>query len=137
MIKSIACLVLAVSITLAFAGCGSSAQHRQDEVVAIQKAGRHGPPPHAPAHGYRHKHRNDGVELVFDSGRGVYVVINYPNHYFLDGVYFRLHDSGWFVSTSIRGEWKAAKAYQVPKGLLSAGNDGDDRKHGRKRGHDK
>ena len=30
---------------------------------------RHGPPPHAPAHGYRHKQH--GVELVYDSGRGV------------------------------------------------------------------
>jgi hypothetical protein len=27
-----------------------------------------GPPSHAPAHGYRHKNRAKGVELVYDSG---------------------------------------------------------------------
>lgn len=28
-----------------------------------------GPPSHAPAHGYRNKHRAKSVELVYDSGR--------------------------------------------------------------------
>ncbi len=32
---------------------------------------RGNPPPHAPAHGYRHYHPADGMELVFDSELGV------------------------------------------------------------------
>jgi len=34
---------------------------------------RPGPPPHAPAHGYRHKHRR-GPELVYDGRLGVNTV---------------------------------------------------------------
>src|SRR5262245_650986 len=50
-----------------------------------------GPPPWAPAHGYRHKqHRayqshEGSVELVFDSGIGVYAVVGFPNYYWWDG----------------------------------------------------
>lgn len=134
MVKSTAYVALAASICLAVAGCGSSVQHRQDDVAVIKTSG-HGPPPHAPAHGYRHKHQTDDVELVFDSHRGVYVVVDFPNHYFLDGLYFRFSDSGWFVSSSIAGDWKAAKDDQVPPRLLVATRGGQ--KHGRKLGHDK
>ncbi|MFQ5585276.1 MAG: hypothetical protein ACE5GF_00390, partial [Thermodesulfobacteriota bacterium] len=45
------------------------------------KSKKHGPPPHAPAHGYRHKHRH-GVELMFDGGLGVYIAVG------LSGIYF-------------------------------------------------
>lgn len=39
-------------------------------LVSCSSVGRgNGPPPHAPAHGYRHKHRAKSVEIVYDSGR--------------------------------------------------------------------
>ena len=53
--------------------------------VVLKKAG---PPPHAPAHGYRHKHEH-GVELVFDSQLGVYVVVGWKDHFFSAGRYYR------------------------------------------------
>lgn len=38
-------------------------------LASCSSAGRgNGPPPHAPAHGYRNKQRANGVELVYDSG---------------------------------------------------------------------
>jgi hypothetical protein len=76
---------------------------------------KHGPPPHAPAHGYRRKYQ--GVELVFDSGRGVYVVVEFPNHYYFKGRYYRLHEGQWEVSTSIDGEWEFVSEESLPWGL--------------------
>ena len=76
----------------------------------------HGPPPHAPAHGYRHKHQ-DGVELVFDSGRGVYVVVDIPNHYYIDGRYYRLRADQWQVSAHFDGPWGVVAEVSLPVGL--------------------
>ena len=75
-----------------------------------------GPPPHAPAHGYRHKQKQ-GVDLVFDSGIGVYVVVDRPDYYFDDGYYYRLHKGKWQYSTSLHGNWKPHVYQQLPPGL--------------------
>ena len=48
-----------------------------------------GPPSHAPAHGYRHKHAHHGVELVFDSAFGVYGVVGMSDHFFHAGHFYR------------------------------------------------
>ena len=64
---------------------------------------RGGPPPHAPAHGYRHKHYNH--DLVFDSGLGVYVVLGRPDYYFWDNRYFRYHDGYWQFAADLDGRW--------------------------------
>jgi len=63
-----------------------------------------GPPAHAPAHGYRRKHVA-GMELVFDSGRGVYVV------------FYRLRGGLWEMSLKPDGDWKAASEKSLPMGL--------------------
>ena len=78
-----------------------------------------GPPPHAPAHGYRHKQRQNGhdVELVFDSGLGVYVVVGVPNHFYWDGTYLRLDDGRWYASVEIDGGWKPRDSGSLPPGL--------------------
>jgi hypothetical protein len=60
-------------------GCGTPHHHHRGQVVREP-----GPPPWAPAHGYRHKHAQ-GMELVYDAQLGVYVVVG------RDGLYFR-HD---------------------------------------------
>jgi len=75
----------------------------------------HGPPPHAPAHGYRHKHH--GLELVFDSGPGVYVVIGFPHHYYHKGHYYWYHGPMWKMSTHMDGPWESVSEDKLPSGL--------------------
>lgn len=74
-----------------------------------------GPPPHAPAHGYRRKYQD--VELVYDSGRGVYVVIDFPDHYYFKGHYYRLGEVDWEVGVGLEGPWKVISYDELPKGL--------------------
>ena len=79
-----------------------------------------GPPPWAPAHGRRHKHpkhQGDDAKLVFDSGLGVYLVVDLPDHYFLEGRYFRHHKGGWLVSATLEGPWVVGKSKDLPPGL--------------------
>jgi hypothetical protein len=91
-------------------------QQPAPDVVVVERG--HGPPPHAPAHGYRYKH--DDVDLVFDSGMGVYVVVGWPDTYWQDGHYFRLHGSDWQVSARIAGPWALTTVYALPPGLARA-----------------
>jgi len=74
-----------------------------------------GPPPHAPAHGYRQKYQ--GVELVYDSGRGVYVVVEFPSHYYYKDHFYRLENSKWEISVNIAGPWELVSEESIPAGL--------------------
>lgn len=76
----------------------------------------YGPPPHAPAHGYRHKHKH-GVELIFDAGLGVYIVVGYPNYYFYDDLYYHYHNGMWHASHILDGQWKVITNKKLPPGL--------------------
>ncbi len=82
----------------------------------VVEPGRHvhhaGPPPHAPAHGYRHKHRDR--DLVFDADLGVYVVVGLADVWFLDGSYFRLMGDRWEVGVEVGGPWRVASVGVVP-----------------------
>ena len=98
-------LLMLVSCESFSIGAGSGRRHRA----------KHGPPPHAPAHGYRHKHRD--VELVFDSGRGVYVVIGLPHHYYFKGHYYRLRETNWEVGVHVEGPWEFVYEDSLPRGL--------------------
>jgi len=75
-----------------------------------------GPPAHAPAHGHRRKHVA-GMELVFDSGRGVYIVVGLSDHYYHDGYFYRLRGGLWEMSLKPDGNWKAASRNSLPLGL--------------------
>lgn len=77
---------------------------------------RNGPPAHAPAHGYRRKHVA-GRELVYDSGRGVYVVVGFSDHYYHDGYFYRLRGSLWEMSLKHDSGWKAVSGKSLPMGL--------------------
>ena len=77
----------------------------------------HGPPPHAPAHGHRHKRHRDGVELVFDAGLGVYVVVNEAGHYWHTDRYLRWVAGEWSASYRIDGGWVVISGDTVPPGL--------------------
>ena len=72
-----------------------------------------GPPPHAPAHGYRHKHQ-DGIDLEYDSGLGVYFSVKMPSVYFYNGLYMQLSDGNWEVSANFNGPWRPEVEEQVP-----------------------
>ena len=81
-----------------------------------------GPPPHAPAHGYRHKHHKHhkhGAELVFDSGLGVYVVVALEDVFYHVGHYYRWHDARWSRSDRSDGGWKVVVVSELPAGLKS------------------
>ncbi len=76
----------------------------------------HGPPAHAPAHGYRRK-QVSGVKLVFDSGAGVYVVVGHPNHYYHAGNFYRHTGTMWEVSLKLDSGWSSASGKPLPSGL--------------------
>ncbi len=74
-----------------------------------------GPPPHAPAHGYRAHH--SGGELSYDSGLGVYVVVGHAGHFYADGRFLRLRGDLWEASKSLGGPWHATSTRSLPPGL--------------------
>ena len=77
-----------------------------------------GPPPHAPAHGYRHKYQ--GMELAYDSGRSVYVVVGLPSHYYCGGHFYRFQSARWEASPEVAGPWKPISQESLPPGLRAA-----------------
>lgn len=80
-----------------------------------------GPPPHAPAHGYRRKQR--GADLVYDSGLGVYVVVGYP-YYYLDDRFYRQADGAWQASVNLNGPWQPVPDRSLPPKLQTQGGGG-------------
>lgn len=76
----------------------------------------HGPPPHAPAHGYRAK-TPQGVDVVFDTGIGAYVVVDLPGVYWLDERYYRSGPEGWQVAVRSNGPWTVCADADLPPGL--------------------
>ena len=116
------------ALSLATLGCA------QVYPVSHPKQARHhahgqGPPPHAPAHGYRHKHQAHGADLVFDSGLGVYVVVGRVGVYFDRERYYRRGDRGWEVSLSLSSGWTAFSSHELPPGLRSRTKHGKRAKH--------
>jgi hypothetical protein len=92
---------------LALAGCVHVHEHDHGH------KGKGGPPPWAPAHGYRHKHH--GPDLVFDAHLGVYVVVGHPHVYFHDGHYFRRAHSRWERCRDWKqAKWKIVEVGRVP-----------------------
>ncbi|HWN83213.1 MAG TPA: hypothetical protein VNM87_14035 [Candidatus Udaeobacter sp.] len=124
---------------VAGSGCASSSR------TLIVYSDQHGPPPHAPANGYRckHRHGHDDVELVYDSGLQVYVVVGRADHYFLDGYYFRVTTGGWYSCKAVSGPWVRCNSERVPPGLAkryaSANGQGHDQGNHKSKGkgHDK
>jgi len=106
---------LFIAATIAVSGC----VHHHPAAAPSVHAHRHGPPPHAPAHGYRHKHHRDGVELAFDSGLGVYVVVDWPGHYWYVDRYVRWSDGHWSASARVDGGWIVIGSDEIPARLVA------------------
>ncbi len=80
------------------------------------------PPAHAPAHGYRAKHgdthkHSSGVELTFDSGKGVYVAVGLPDVFFHEGNFYRQEGGKWEVSVRADSGWGIAARGSLPSSI--------------------
>eukprot|EP01156_Anaeramoeba_ignava_P014906 Anaeramoba_ignava/a610878_11.p2 GENE.a610878_11~~a610878_11.p2 ORF type:complete len:139 (-),score=4.37 a610878_11:988-1404(-) len=120
-IYSVAIFIITVFL---IAGCNTTGigVHAGGPVEKNRSYQKQGPPPHAPAHGYRHKHQ-DGRQLVFDTSIGAYVVIGLPDTYFNSNLYLRLSDDGrWMVSLQAEDGWRPAKKGEVPQKLMNSKN---------------
>ena len=131
----IACLMAAL-VTTAFVACHGHHHSR----FPGPPSGRHasaGPPPHAPAHGYRHKRmtRMGEVQLVFDSGIGVYVVVGHAGHYFYRGNFYRSLNSVWHVSAHIDTGWAVVGSQALPRGLAKNQGKGKAKVKGKHKQH--
>lgn len=90
----------------------------QNAQTGPSKSRGHGPPPHAPAHGYRAK-TQDGLELVYRSDYGVYEVAGRSDYYYSDGLIYHKDSLGWIIGSSVDGPWTSVKEAQIPPGLRS------------------
>lgn len=72
----------------------------------------YGPPPHAPAYGYRKKFH--GYDMDYDPGLGVYVMVGYPGYYYWNDQYWRLIDGHWHMSLAFGGPWNVVAVERVP-----------------------
>ena len=105
--------LLAASCLLVGPGC---ALHRAPEAIAAHDGDELGPPPLAPAHGWRRRHP-DGVEIMYRSELGAYVVVGIDDAYYCDDVFY-LWDSGrWLRAPHFTGPWLAVPASEVPANL--------------------
>ena len=128
MIRTLLCAVATLCLT---AACSNSPS--RSDVYVAPKATAGGPPAHAPAHGYRnkeHKQRYKGVDLVFDTGLGVYVVVDMDEYFFDNGSFYRYRDNNWEVSIDIDRGWMIVASSKIPHGLLAS-------RHGNGHGKDK
>ena len=109
--------ILIASAIIALTGCVDSAGVRYGDSSSKGSTYKSGPPPHAPAHGYRHKHHKH--EMNYDSGLGAYVVIGKSEVYFDDGLYFRYRNGDWQTSINLDSGWKSTSKNIVPTKLWS------------------
>jgi hypothetical protein len=139
-------IAAAVTITLFVCGCApiSSVTIGMGHPPIVHTESHHhqGPPPHAPAHGYRHKHRQQGqeLELQFDSALGVYIVMGIPDRYYWNGFYLQMVGDEWHSSESLHSDYKRRDDESLPPGLRKhkkhpKANRGKSKKHSPARGH--
>ena len=120
--KNYLVVVLLASVILAISGC-SVVLHR-DRASGREGGDRYGAPPDSPEHGYRYK-QSDGIELIFDSGIGVYVVSGNSYEYYHQGIYYRWNNNSWEESPQINEGWAPAPEERVPPGLRKAHSHGN------------
>jgi hypothetical protein len=115
-----ALVLLAAVLLLSQAACVVHHHGRDGRGVVVHRddTSAHAPalPPWAPAHGHRHKHR-EGIELRYDAGLGVYLVVGHPGHYFRGELFFQQVRGTWTASTGIEGPWWTVAVEDVPLGL--------------------
>jgi len=118
---------LAFAAVVSASGC----VHRHHHPSALHAHA--GPPPHVPAHGYRHQHRQDGIELVFDARLGVYAVAGRPDLYWYGERYLRWTSGGWRAGAHLDGVWIVIASDTVPPKLVA--KYAQRRAKGKRKGH--
>lgn len=115
-------MAVMISAVLVVSGC---------VVYPAHNGAGYGPPPHAPAHGYRHKYQ--GHDVIYDSNLGVYAVVGWQNYYFYDNNYYKRDNDRWYYSRDLDRDWREYKEDKLPPGLARQyGHRNDDnRKDGR------
>jgi len=91
-------------------GCSKTVKYLPPGKVKYIKQG---PPPHAPAHGYRYKHEH-GVVLEYDNKLGVYIVLEKPALYFYNGLYIKFSGGHWMVASHFKEPWRKAIKGEIP-----------------------
>ncbi len=112
-------IIALASGTVALAGCSTTkvAGKSSPHDVGVEK-NEPGPPDHAPAYGYRDKHGNSKVVLVYDDRMDVYAVSGYDDCYYTAGQFYRKVQGAWEWSVCIDGPWKSvARRDDLPPGL--------------------
>lgn len=109
-------LLFALIAGVLIAGSGPSITALSGGAGTAVAAGKTGPPPHAPAHGYRYKHHN-GVVFVFDFGLGLYKVSGHKSVYYHERHYYRLRNGTWHIGDKIDGKFKVIKVSKLPPGF--------------------
>ena len=111
---------------LTLTGCVVHPEHQQG----------YGPPPHAPAHGYRYKYHDH--DLVYDANLGVYLLVGLTGYYFLNEIFYHHRHDGWYYSRKFDRDWRHYddRDHKLPPGLAKKYRD-DDREHGDNHGHDR
>ena len=125
--KQKTCLLIVSTLTLFMLASCETVNVRRFPGVGQRVS--HGPPAHAQAHGNRRKHI-DGLDLVYDSTYGVYVIVGMPNHYYCDRHFYRLYGGLWEVSLRVDADWAPATTISLPPGLQK-------KAHGKAIGHKK
>ena len=117
MVRTARLLLIAILFATCIAafGCSRTVVYKDSPEQTVE-ADKPGPPPHAPAHGYRHKHA-DGVVLIYETSIGVYVVSGYSQVYFHGAYFYRLHKNRWQTSRHIAGPWHKSNVKKLPQGL--------------------
>jgi hypothetical protein len=112
------CGALVIALCVTGLACSSHSAVRYGQQAGPSKSQGHGPPPHAPAHGYRAK-TQDGLELVYRSDYGVYELVGRDRYYYQDGVIYHRDSIGWIVGRTVNGPWTSVTEAQIPPGLRS------------------
>lgn len=106
--------IYSLLITLSLSGCYGGGvlvipadTHSHTTIIT-----HNAPPPHAPAHGYRHRYYDH--ELKFDSGYGVYLVLNKPGLYFYNDHYIRFYNDSWQITNRLQDRWRPARQNDIP-----------------------
>ncbi|MFQ5698723.1 MAG: hypothetical protein ACE5IL_10630 [Myxococcota bacterium] len=129
------------SLALPLAGCIASDRPIPPRHARVQ---RHGPPSHAPAHGYRREHEEvheraslpSGVELVFDRRLGIYLLVGLADYYYDGHRYYRRHRGQWQVSLELGRGWTRITVGGLPRGLRASKRHSHRKRHRRGHGHD-
>lgn len=106
----------------------------------------YGPPPHAPAHGYRAKYHDH--DLVYDAHLGVYLVVGLSDLYYHDGYYYRHTHDGWSYNRYLDRDkdWHRYDDRKLPPGLAkkyqgkgkgNGNGNGRDKGRGNERGRER